>query len=228
MTHGIGRSGELTAQQPKAAGSSLLAALVNHLLLHAIKLSGALHTAQALCVPMCTGMTLSLVMTTLKMQKSTAGKYVVWCRIDQQSVLKSIQTAGLQPLVIHGQLTCEKQAATSEQQQDAIETNLTALQQALQQYQEEIVCVLTTTSCFAPRLPDRIVDVSKLCKTYNVPHIVNNAYGIQCKSIMNQINTCMSQPDKYRLDCFVQSTDKNFLVPIGGAVRLWLSDYIIF
>lgn len=40
LGHGIGRSGEITAVQPKAAGSSLIMTLTNSLALHAIKLSG--------------------------------------------------------------------------------------------------------------------------------------------------------------------------------------------
>lgn len=40
MTHGIGRSGDLTAIQPKAVGSSLLNKLSNALVLDAIRISG--------------------------------------------------------------------------------------------------------------------------------------------------------------------------------------------
>jgi hypothetical protein len=37
---GIGRSGDISQNQPKAAGSSLLVSLANKLALHSIKLSG--------------------------------------------------------------------------------------------------------------------------------------------------------------------------------------------
>ena len=40
MGHGIGRSGELTEVQPKAAGSSLIYKLTNALTLHILKESG--------------------------------------------------------------------------------------------------------------------------------------------------------------------------------------------
>lgn len=40
MGHGMGRSGELGAIQPKAAGSSLIAQLTRHLVLDAIHISG--------------------------------------------------------------------------------------------------------------------------------------------------------------------------------------------
>ena len=40
MAHGVGRSGDLTAEQPKAAGSSLLGKLTNLMALNALKLAG--------------------------------------------------------------------------------------------------------------------------------------------------------------------------------------------
>ncbi len=33
---------------------------------------------------------------------------------------------------------------------------------------ERIACVLTTSSCFAPRAPDRLVEVAKLCLKHQV------------------------------------------------------------
>ncbi len=57
--------------------------------------------------------------------------------------------------------------------------------------------------------------MAKLCSSYCVPHIINNAYGVQAPRCMNLI----SEADRIgRVDAFVQSTDKNFLVPVGGAV----------
>ncbi len=40
LGHGIGRSGDITASQPKAAGSSLIQQLTNMMALEAIKLAG--------------------------------------------------------------------------------------------------------------------------------------------------------------------------------------------
>ena len=40
MTHGIGRSGDITADQPKAAGSTLLYKLCNVLALDALRVGG--------------------------------------------------------------------------------------------------------------------------------------------------------------------------------------------
>ena len=45
LGHGIGRSGDITAVQPKAAGSSLMAQLTNSLLLDVIRHSGKVLTS---------------------------------------------------------------------------------------------------------------------------------------------------------------------------------------
>ena len=75
--------------------------------------------------------------------------------------------------------------------------------------------MLTTTSCFAPRGVDKLLEVARLCETAQVPHITNNAYGVQCATCMKAIAAASRHG---RLDAFIQSTDKNFLVPVGGAV----------
>lgn len=109
------------------------------------------------------------------------------------------------------------------------------------------MCVLSTTSCFAPRVSDSLEKVACLCQKYNVPHLVNNAYGLQSTRLMHSIqdasryciiyaifnivyciihcnfvvfvtNFCIYYFRKGRIDVFVQSTDKNFLVPVGGAI----------
>jgi O-phospho-L-seryl-tRNASec:L-selenocysteinyl-tRNA synthase len=49
----------------------------------------------------------------------------------------------------------------------------------------------------------------------DVFHIVNNAYGIQSRQSNNWIELASR---KGRVDMIVQSTDKNFMVPVGGAV----------
>lgn len=55
LSHGIGRSGEISAVQPKAAGSSLLYKLTSLLALHAIRLAGIPDTKACLVVPTATG-----------------------------------------------------------------------------------------------------------------------------------------------------------------------------
>lgn len=49
------------------------------------------------------------------------------------------------------------------------------------------MCVLSTTSCFAPRVSDSLEKVACLCQKYNVPHLVNNAYGLQSTRLMHSI-----------------------------------------
>lgn len=73
---------------------------------------------------------------------------------------------------------------------DELRTNLSAIECALRQYGAEVLCVLTTTSCFAPRVPDDLISVSQLCRQFDVYHLVNNAYGIQstkCCHLIEQV-----------------------------------------
>ena len=116
--HGIGRSGDLSEVQPKAAGSSLMMKLVNSLLHDTIRFMGMANilsvllalmndvivtfafdilgvktTAGCFMVPMATGMTLVLCMLTLKQDRPSA-KFVLWSRIDQKACFKCILTAG--------------------------------------------------------------------------------------------------------------------------------------
>lgn len=61
--------------------------------------------------------------------------------------------------------------------------------------------------------------MSKLCYKYDLYHLVNNAYGLQSSKACHTINTSISKVSKdSRLDAFVQSTDKNFMVPVGGSI----------
>lgn len=67
MTHGMGRSGDVNAVQPKAAGSSLLVKLTAYLLADAIKIMGVSeYKAKNTCMlPLCTGLSLTLVFSLL-------------------------------------------------------------------------------------------------------------------------------------------------------------------
>jgi hypothetical protein len=60
----------------------------------------------------------------------------------------------------------------------------------------------------------RLVEVGQLCKKYNVCHVVNNAYGVQSSKCAHLI----SEACKERVDAWIQSTDKNFMVPVGGSI----------
>lgn len=204
LGHGIGRSGDLVEVQPKAAGSSLINKLTNSMLLDIIKISGVQSVKDCFLVPMATGMALTLTMLALKKKRPEA-KYVIWSRIDQKSCFKSILTAGFEPAII------ELIKAG-----DELTTDLTAMRDAVATLgPENILCVFSTTSCFAPRGPDDLPNIAKLCAQFNIPHITNNAYGLQSSKCMHLVNEAARVG---RMDIFIQSTDKNLMVPVGGAV----------
>ncbi|PNH00228.1 O-phosphoseryl-tRNA(Sec) selenium transferase, partial [Tetrabaena socialis] len=100
LAHGIGRSGDVAAEQPKAAGSSLLAALTGHLTADALRVAGLVGVGPVTVLPLATGMTLSLVLLALRPQRPPGADVVVWSRIDQKTCLKAITAAGLRPHVV--------------------------------------------------------------------------------------------------------------------------------
>ena len=73
---------------------------------------------------------------------------------------------------------------------------------------------MSTTSCFAPRIPDKVDEISLMAKKYGIFHVVNNAYGIWCSKIAHMIKEGYT---KGECTVVVQSTDKNFMVPVGGS-----------
>ena len=109
LSHGIGRSGDIAEQQPKAAGSSIIYKLTNTMTSHALELAGFRKPASVLVLPMATGMTLAICMLTLRHTRMSTPTnddnkvvpvYMIWSRIDQKSCFKSIITAGLIPLIV--------------------------------------------------------------------------------------------------------------------------------
>jgi O-phosphoseryl-tRNA(Sec) selenium transferase len=203
LSHGIGRSGNISEQQPKAAGSSIIYKLTTYLASHALELAGLNKPVHCLVLPFATGMTLTMCMLTMKKNKPLA-KYVIWSRIDQKSCFKSIFTAGLTPLVVENVLV-----------NGELQTDLIQIQNLIELYGQDVLCVLSTTSCFTPRQPDQVDEIAKMCKLYDIGHIINNAYGLQCQYICKLINRAALIG---RVDAVVQSTDKNFMVPVGGAI----------
>lgn len=208
LSHGMGRSGDITEAQPKAVGSSVLVRLTLMLVLDAVRRGSALDAktaaAHGILLPLCTGMSMSLVLSSIRQcQKDDepSKTVVLWSRIDQKSCFKAIQSAGLTCVVVPTKL-----------ESDAVTTDLDAMRAALQQYEGKVLAIITTTSCFSPRVPDKVDQVAKLCQQYNVYHIINNAYGLQCAKTSKLINrACVVG----RVDAIVCSTDKNFLVPVG-------------
>lgn len=208
MAHGVGRSGSLAAPQPKAAGSSLLAALGSPLSAHMLRLAGdPLATAHdTLVLPVATGMGIFFSLATLRPSRPPGADRVLWIRCDQSSAPKAVELAGLVLVPVPLRL-----------QHQSLVTDMAAIEEAIEAQggADKIVCILSTTSCFAPRVPDDIEAIGRLCAARNIGHIVNNAYGTQSRAIMKLIARTRRVG---RLDAYIQSTDKNYCVPVGGSV----------
>ncbi|CAI7858154.1 unnamed protein product, partial [Closterium sp. NIES-54] len=187
-----------------AAGSTLACRLTNLIVKDALSLAGLKDISAATVLPVATGMALTLTLLALKASRPAA-QYVLWSRIDQKTCLKCILTAGLSPVVV-----------PLHKQGDQLWTDLAAMEQGIHSRgADSILCVLSTTSCFAPRAPDNVEAIARLCHRLSIPHVINNAYGVQSAAISAAITRAWRRG---RVDAVVQSTDKNFLVPVGGAV----------
>ncbi|KAF1789374.1 O-phosphoseryl-tRNA(Sec) selenium transferase [Phytophthora cactorum] len=77
LAHGVGRSGDVAAVQPKAAGSSLMVQVANALAKDVLRLAGMRAVQAALVLPVATGMSLMLVLLQLRESKPNA-RYVIW------------------------------------------------------------------------------------------------------------------------------------------------------
>eukprot|EP00741_Cyanophora_paradoxa_P001651 tig00000498_g1602.t1 len=207
MAHGVGRSGDVAASQPKAAGSSLVNSITRRLALDAVRICGFVDAASVLVLPLATGMAITMALLALRQQRK-AGRVVVWSRVDQKSCVKSIAAAGLEVEVVEGVL-----------EGDELRTDLPAIEAAVSSREREapgsVLCVVSTTSCFAPRAPERVVKAPRLCARLGVGHLVNNAYGLQSARTAHKLSKACRRG---RVDAVVQSTDKNFMVPVGGSI----------
>lgn len=213
LAHGIGRSGDVSENQPKAAGSSLINQLTNDLLLDLVKMMGIRSAKKCILFPMATGMTMMLSLLTMKSQRMDA-KYVLWSRIDQKSCFKCILTANLTPVIID-----------TIRIEDELRTNVTEFEEQIKKLgANNIVCIISTTSCFAPRACDDIESLAELSKKFNIPHLINNAYGLQSTYLTHQIEQCFRVGN---VDLVVQSTDKNLLVPVGGSILLGFNKKLV-
>eukprot|EP00644_Phytophthora_capsici_P008098 jgi/Phyca11/10960/fgenesh1_pm.PHYCAscaffold_58_\ len=211
LAHGVGRSGDVAAVQPKAAGSSLLVQLANSLAKDVLRLAGMRAVQAALVLPVATGMSLTLVLLQLNELKPGA-HYVIWPRIDQKSCFKSILAAGLTPLVLPNVLVEEEDGRLG----GYLKTDLAGMAELIDQYgADSILAVMSTTSCFAPRAYDSVQEIAKMCQDRNIAHVINNAYGVQASKCVHEVELAMRVG---RVDAVVQSLDKNFMVPVGGAI----------
>ena len=214
LAHGIGRSGDVAAEQPKAAGSSLLSKLTNLLVGDAFREAGLEDAGPALVLPLATGMTLTLTLLAMRALRGgndgdrTRATRVIWCRLDQKTCVKAVVGAGLELVVAPTKLVG-----------DQLETDLDAVRLAILDESKggpaSVCCVVSSTSCFAPRASDNVVEIAKMCAELDVGHVVNNAYGVQSRFLCALVTKAWRRG---RVDGVVQSTDKNFLVPVGGAV----------
>ena len=207
LVHGIGRSGNINDLQPKACGSSLLTQLTNALLKNLLHSIGMTFIKDIIILPFATGMALTISFLTLRLLKPKA-KYIIWSRIDQKTCLKCIITSGYEPIIIN--------PIPNPKNDYELETDIQGIKNSIDKYGvDNILCICSTTSCFAPRGYDNIEEISKICKEKNLFHIINNAYGIYCTKIIDMIN----KADKIgNITLVVSSTDKNFMVPVGGSL----------
>lgn len=201
----MGRSGNLKDSQPKAVGSTILSHLTHKLTVSALRTWGfskAVLAGGLNVMPVCTGMSLMLSL----MAVESKFKKVIWLRIDQKSCLKSIFAADYELIVIEGNLS---------DSEEEIVTDLDAIERAISYAKGEIHAIVSCITCFAPRAPDSIVQISQLAAKYSIAHIVNAAYGGTSARACNLLNNAVIEG---RIDAVVMSLDKNFMVPVGGAI----------
>jgi O-phospho-L-seryl-tRNASec:L-selenocysteinyl-tRNA synthase len=177
FSHGIGRSGDIVEVQPKAAGSSILYKLTNKLTTHALTIAGLSNKFSCVVFPLATGMSLGLCFNALKSTQPAEKRYVIWSRIDKKSCFKSILLANLIPIIVDPILVNGEMV-----------TNIEEIRRLCQERKHEILAVFCTTSCFAPRQPDIVDKVAEICQEYDICHVINNAYGLQCETISKLIN----------------------------------------
>jgi O-phospho-L-seryl-tRNASec:L-selenocysteinyl-tRNA synthase len=201
--HGVGRSGYLTAAQPKAPGGSIMYELSNYLARNILRNTGLPNITDAIVVPLCTGMSLSLALGALKTYQSESNhkQTVLVPQIDHKSLLKSIDLMGFKTKIIPGQIFG-----------DAVRI---PIDDVIKNFDDDCFAIISLTSFFPPREHDDIKGISKFAQENNLIHIVINAYGVQSPEWMALIRSAI---DAGRVDVIIQSTDKNFLTPVGGAV----------
>ena len=106
---------------------------------------------------------------------SSTARYDSMPRIDQKSCIKCVAMAGYHfnnyPNKIEG---------------DTITTDLDALRERIDQLGPEILWVISTASCFAPRICDRLIEIGDLLEGFGI-RIVNNAYGLQSGQALFQL-----------------------------------------
>ncbi|MHA2600738.1 MAG: O-phosphoseryl-tRNA(Sec) selenium transferase [Candidatus Thorarchaeota archaeon SMTZ1-83] len=200
FNHGIGRSGHVAAPQPKAPGTSLMQQVADQVAVDAIRKLGLSNVRNGVVLPLATGMSIALVLGALRREMGVRG--VLYPRLDHASPIRAIALAGLEhvqvPTILEG---------------DAVQADISELERCISK--NESYAVLATTTFFPPRLSDPLKEISRLCSDSAIPLIINNAYGVQSEAIMSSIRSAI---DAGRVDAIVQSSDKNFLSPVGASI----------
>jgi O-phospho-L-seryl-tRNASec:L-selenocysteinyl-tRNA synthase len=199
--HGIGRSGFLTAPQPKAPGGSIMYEISNYLARNFLKNFGLPNIKEAIVVPLSTGMSLALCLGALRFREEPNKNKILLPRIDHKSILKAIDLMGFEPKIINGKVY-----------NDAVRVPIEDIKANLD---EKCFAIISITSFFPPREHDDIKEISKFANENGLIHIIINAYGVQSPEWMKLIRSAI---DSGRVDAIIQSTDKNFLTPVGGAI----------
>lgn len=209
FNHGIGRSGHITAPQPKAPGASLMQQVANTVALDAMKSLGLPNVKAGIVLPVATGMTIGLVLSALRSKH--AFDTVLLPRLDHTSPEKGVALTGLNlvitPTILEG---------------DAVRADLTKLEEELSK--RESCAILATTTFFPPRESDPVKDIARLCNDKEVPFVINNAYGVQSEAVMAYVQSAI---DAGRVDAIVQSSDKNFLSPVGASVLVSPNEKVV-
>ncbi|TXT58361.1 MAG: O-phosphoseryl-tRNA(Sec) selenium transferase [Promethearchaeota archaeon] len=200
--HGVGRSGFLTAPQPKAPGGSIMYEISNYLAKSILKKTGLPNIKKAIVSPIATGMSLALSLSALKSNRRNFKRNKVLIpRLDHKSILKAIDLMGFSKKIVNGKVFG-----------DAVKIPFEDIEEA---YEKDCFAILSFTSFFPPREHDDIKAISKFANEKNLVHVIVNAYGVQSPEWMKLIRAGI---DAGRVDAIVQSTDKNFLNPVGGAI----------
>ena len=199
--HGVGRSGYLTAPQPKAPGGSIMYEISNYLARNFLKNFGLPNIKEAIVVPLSTGMSLALCLGALRLSLEPNKNKILLPRIDHKSLLKAIDLIGFEPKIVNGKVYG-----------DAVRVSIEDIKANLD---DKCFAIISITSFFPPREHDDIKEISKFANENGLIHIIINAYGVQSPEWMKLIRTAI---DSGRVDAIIQSTDKNVLTPIGGAV----------
>ena len=113
---------------------------------------------------------------------------VLWSRIDQKTCLKAITAAGLEPVVIEllkqgDELVTDVEVCLLNYRSPILCIQCKKIRSLppvrfgdpaqgirlkLEELGDSVACVVTTTSCFAPRAPDNVVAVAKLCQVIQI------------------------------------------------------------